>query len=123
MKTNTQTLAAALRILANDIESPDGVANAAIAEATEWLDELMAQVDFWRDIAEECATIGTKVEACHRFEAALKVSPTQCLREIQAEAVQKFANEACGNCESDFQRQLSVVADQYANRIRKGEKP
>jgi peptidoglycan hydrolase CwlO-like protein len=44
MKTPTQTLAAALRQLVNDIESPDGVANAAIAEAAERLDELMAQV-------------------------------------------------------------------------------
>jgi hypothetical protein len=42
MKTNTQTLAAALRILANDIESPDGVANAAILEAAERLETIEA---------------------------------------------------------------------------------
>jgi len=45
MKAPTQTLAAALRQLANDIESPDGVANAAIAEAAERLEELTAQVE------------------------------------------------------------------------------
>ncbi len=40
MRTDTAILASALRILANDIESPDGVANAAILEAAERLEEL-----------------------------------------------------------------------------------
>lgn len=40
MKTNTETLIKALRILANDIESEDGVANAAIMEAAQRLEEL-----------------------------------------------------------------------------------
>lgn len=39
MKTSTKTLAAALRILAAEIQSPDGIANAAIAEAAERLEE------------------------------------------------------------------------------------
>jgi hypothetical protein len=40
MKTDTPTLIAALRILANEIESGDGVANAAIAEGADRLEEL-----------------------------------------------------------------------------------
>jgi len=40
MKTATPTLASAMRILARQIQSPDGVANAAIAEAAERLYEL-----------------------------------------------------------------------------------
>lgn len=40
MKTKTETLIKALRILANDIESEDGVANAAIAEGAQRLEEL-----------------------------------------------------------------------------------
>ena len=40
MKTATPTLASAMRILARKIQSPDGVANAAIAEVAERLDEL-----------------------------------------------------------------------------------
>jgi hypothetical protein len=40
MKTDDQTLIAALRILARDIISSDGVANATIAEAAERLEEL-----------------------------------------------------------------------------------
>jgi hypothetical protein len=40
MKTNTETLIKALHILANDIETEDGVANAVIAEAAQRLEEL-----------------------------------------------------------------------------------
>lgn len=38
-RTDTETLISALRILARDIESQDGVANAAIAEAADRLEE------------------------------------------------------------------------------------
>ena len=40
MRTSTETLIKALRILAVDIQSADGVANAAIAEAADRLEEL-----------------------------------------------------------------------------------
>ena len=43
-KTDTQTLAAALLILARDIRSQDGVANAAIREAAERLLEQEKQI-------------------------------------------------------------------------------
>jgi len=36
-RTSTQTIISALLVLARDIESPDGVVNAAIAEAAERL--------------------------------------------------------------------------------------
>ena len=39
MKTSTETLIAAMHILAKEIQSDDGVANAAIAEAGERLAE------------------------------------------------------------------------------------
>jgi signal transduction histidine kinase len=48
MKTPTKTLAAAMRKLANDIDSPDGVANAAILEAAERLDELEEYTEILR---------------------------------------------------------------------------
>lgn len=41
-KTDTETLASAMRILAIEIESADGIAKAAIAEAADRLDELAA---------------------------------------------------------------------------------
>lgn len=42
-RTDTKTLAAAMRVLAAEIQSDDGVANAAIAEAAERLDELSGE--------------------------------------------------------------------------------
>jgi uncharacterized protein Yka (UPF0111/DUF47 family) len=45
MKTKTKTLIKALRILANDIESDDGVANACVAEAADRLEELENKID------------------------------------------------------------------------------
>ena len=44
MKTKTKTLIKALRILANDIESDDGVANACIAEAADRLEEMNSKI-------------------------------------------------------------------------------
>lgn len=42
MKTDTKPLIAALRVLASDIESNDGVSNAAIAEAADRLEEMQS---------------------------------------------------------------------------------
>ena len=39
-RTSTPTLIAAMRALARDIDSPDGVANAAILEAAERMEEM-----------------------------------------------------------------------------------
>ena len=51
-RSSTETLIAALRVLARDIQSEDGVANAAIAEAADRMEELRnlcdAAVEFWR---------------------------------------------------------------------------
>lgn len=44
MKTDTNTLIDALRILARDIHSEDGVANAAISEAADRLEKLQRKV-------------------------------------------------------------------------------
>lgn len=43
MRSKTETIIEALRILARDIQSDDGVANATIAEAAERLQELQAR--------------------------------------------------------------------------------
>lgn len=40
MRTDTKTLIAAMRVLARDIQSKDGIANAAIAEAADRMAEL-----------------------------------------------------------------------------------
>jgi hypothetical protein len=43
-KSSTETLVAAMRILARDIQSGDGVANAAITEAADRLAEQQARI-------------------------------------------------------------------------------
>lgn len=49
MKSPTETIIKALRILARDIQSGDGVANAAIAEAADRLEEVTAELKRYRD--------------------------------------------------------------------------
>jgi hypothetical protein len=44
MKTKSKTLIKALRILSEDVQSDDGVANACIAEAANKIEELEAKV-------------------------------------------------------------------------------
>jgi hypothetical protein len=59
MKTPTQTLVAAMRQLAKDIESPDGVANAAILEAAERLEAIEADtMDREADLILDAPPIG-----------------------------------------------------------------
>lgn len=45
MTSTTETIIEAMRILARDIESDDAVANMAIAEAADRLEELQAEVE------------------------------------------------------------------------------
>jgi hypothetical protein len=56
-KTKTETLAIAMDVLAREIQSSDGVANAAIAEAADRLRELAADLEsmdaVMSDIAKE----------------------------------------------------------------------
>ncbi len=129
MKTPTKTLAAAMRQLANDIESPDGVANAAILEAAERLDELVLQLAgrdaLLNNLSKWINDLPWPTKSASlwliRIDGVMKESPSESLRQIQAEAVQEFANNICGDCSTDFQCRLSAEADQYAERIRRGE--
>lgn len=53
MRSINKTLADALRILAHDIESVDGVANAALQEAADRIDELSSEVEDLRNQNQE----------------------------------------------------------------------
>lgn len=53
IKSDTKTLIAAMRILAEDIQSEDGVANSAIAEAANRLEELEEQLKEAQDYADK----------------------------------------------------------------------
>jgi len=50
MRSKTETIISALRVLANDIQSGDGVANAAIAEAADRMEELCSELSFYRKL-------------------------------------------------------------------------
>lgn len=58
-KSSTETLIAAMRILARDIQGGDGVANAAIAEAADRLEDLERQAAIGRRAVEELRSIET----------------------------------------------------------------
>lgn len=44
-RTNTKTIVAALRVLVNDIQTDDGVANACIGEAADRLERMQKAID------------------------------------------------------------------------------
>lgn len=79
-RTETAVLVAALRILERDIQSGDGVANAAIAEAADRLAELEREVAALRDAIEESEefarkngeTCGSKIRELLRENSALR---------------------------------------------------
>ncbi len=146
MKTPTKTLAAAMRKLANDIESPDGVAMLAILEAAERLDELMAQVEVLRDASIKAVEfVKTGVEfgfirlpdsgcpdSAHdtlpALEAAIESTPTQSLNKIKAEAGRSGFIAGYSKCWVDStgsRRAPSVIishmAKQYAERVKQGD--
>jgi hypothetical protein len=55
MRTETETIIGALRVLAQDIQSGDGVANLAVAEAADRMEELCSELLFQRRVAEKNA--------------------------------------------------------------------
>ena len=99
-RTNTKTLIEAMHILANDIRSEDGVANAAIYEAADRLEELQNQhrkdddeyAKLWqmygdleaeRDRLREM--IGTALQVIpRRYEDLSPVKKSRVIRDVQA---------------------------------------
>ena len=58
MRTETETIIEALRILAGDIFSKDGIANLAIAEAADRMEELSDELLFQKRLAEKYVEAG-----------------------------------------------------------------
>ena len=63
MRTSTETLIKAMRILSSDIQSDDGVANAAIAEAAQRLEEQQERI---KRLEEALAWYESTVSDCNR---------------------------------------------------------
>lgn len=58
MKSSTETIIGALRILSNDIQGGDGVANACLLEAADRMEELCAELLFQKRLAEKYVEAG-----------------------------------------------------------------
>ena len=83
MRTKTETLINALRILSQEIESNDGVANAAIAEAADRMEELCSELLFQKRIAEKHTPAG---KICAKIYIARNISLSQkCVLSALAE--------------------------------------
>ena len=71
MRSSTETIISALRILASDIESNDAVANATILEAAYRLEELCAKLLFQKRLAEKYVEAG---KICAKIYIARNIS-------------------------------------------------
>jgi len=71
MRSRTETIIGALRVLANDIQSGDGVANAAIAEAADRIEELCSELLFQKRLAEKYVGAG---KICAKIYIARNIS-------------------------------------------------
>lgn len=78
-RSDTETLIKAMKILSEDIETQDGVANAAIGEAAERLEELLGLIDGCFDIVEiwKATTPAQIVWKKQWIERALAVGATR----------------------------------------------
>jgi hypothetical protein len=71
MRSKTEVIIEALRILAGDIFSEDGIANLTIAEATDRMEELCAELLFQKRLAEKYAEAG---KICAQIYIARNIS-------------------------------------------------
>ena len=95
-KSSTETLIAAMRVLARDIQSGDGVANAAISEAADRLEEL--QADHLRD-ATKMAEQQAHIAELER-QAAIGRLAVKMLDEVQYSGGGVYCPD-CGHAEPD----------------------
>lgn len=83
MRTDAATIISALRILARDIESGDGVANAAISEAADRLEELqkgMADIHRWYERSVYSRNAGDPPETCCRILNQVDGIAKRCMK-------------------------------------------
>ena len=138
MKSSTETLINALQILAQEIESPDGVANQAIAEAAERLQELSNDVLAKRvvELSAERDTLAARVEQLRKgfsdlqscslnseynktlskIRVIFNATPAQCLAEVRAQAGRDGFME--GWHQRAYHGNQRNKADAYANQLR-----
>ncbi len=75
MTSHTETIIAALRVLARDIQSNDGIANAAIAEAADRLEEQQERIKRLEEAGDRLA--GFTPPSSDRYMAWTKAKETK----------------------------------------------
>lgn len=137
MKSKTETIIKAMRILSAEIHSDDGVANAAIAEAADRLDELqqrnaelMAQVELLQSCLMEIKYRNAEIE----MPAFMRTG--QCLAEVKARAIEEAADCAAGLISDKYgiatsgaafdilnhKTDVVLCVAEYANQVRRKAK-
>lgn len=136
--SDTTTIIAAMRALAHDIESSDGIANAAIAEAADRLDQQAAEIErLQAELADasSCAKAweqemnrarADERQAMHYLEQIRKaVAPdadfptlVQRCGELQAQTVDTLIDMS----EGATIHQWRIAAKSYANQLRQQAK-
>lgn len=84
--TDTKTLIKAMRALANDIQTDDGIANAAIREAADRLEELQAENERLRRKYGKLQQYNSSVaeENC-RLRKELELTTDRCIKAVEEE--------------------------------------
>jgi hypothetical protein len=95
MRSSTETLIEALHILAGDILSEEGVANAAIAEAADRMEELCSELLFQKQLAEKYVEAG---KICAKIYMARNITLSEkCVVSALAEIDKVYRTQNDGN--------------------------
>jgi hypothetical protein len=95
MRSSTETIIGALRILANDIKSEVGVANAAIWEAADRMEELCSELLFQKQLAEKYVEAG---KICAKIYIARNITLSEkCVVSALAEIDKVYRTQHDGN--------------------------
>jgi len=95
MRSSTETLIEALRILAGDILSEEGVANAAIAEAADRMEEPCSELLFQKQLAEKYVEAG---RICAKIYIARNITLSEkCVVSALAEIDKLYRTQYDGN--------------------------
>ena len=95
MKTKTETLIKALRILERKVQAPDGVAGTVIGEAANRIEELQAELDSirMRDCERDAAVIERLITECEGPHGGFYLRSKQWFQDY-ANKLRKQAKEA-----------------------------
>lgn len=112
-KTSTPTLVSALRILAGEIESPDGVANMTIAEGADRIEELAAE------LCARIAEMKAKIERIDSERERFRLSATErrALR-TEVETALGIDSKAPDDADTSLRKALATIAELQKDRER-----